>query len=98
MNKKATDIVSYITPIGWVVAYLAGDRYASRYHLNQALVICLMQLVYGVVNKFFGRLWIIGSVIGLIGVALFIVWAVGLYSAITEREIHIPFVSDLNIL
>lgn len=34
MNKQATDIVAYLSWPGLLIAFLAGDRHASRFHLN----------------------------------------------------------------
>ena len=39
MDKKTTSWVSYITFIGWIIAYLAGDKEGAKFHLNQSLVI-----------------------------------------------------------
>ena len=47
MSKKATDIVAYITWIGWIVAFCAGTKQESKFHLNQALVIWLGFIVLG---------------------------------------------------
>ena len=37
MTKKATDIICYISIVGWLVAFFAGTRKESKFHLNQAL-------------------------------------------------------------
>ncbi len=39
MDKKTTGIIAYITWIGWIVAFCAGDKEGAKFHLNQALVI-----------------------------------------------------------
>ena len=39
MTKKGTDIVAYITIVGWVLAFACGTRTESGFHLNQALVL-----------------------------------------------------------
>ena len=49
MSKKATDIVSYITIIGWLIAYFAGDKEESRFHLNQGLVLFVIGTVVSIV-------------------------------------------------
>ena len=33
MNKQITDIVSYLSWPGLLIAFFLGDRYASRFHL-----------------------------------------------------------------
>ena len=39
MDTKTTSIVAYITWIGLLIAFCAGDREGAKFHLNQALVI-----------------------------------------------------------
>ena len=46
MTKKGTDIVAYITIIGWVLAFACGTRTESGVHLNQALVLFLANVVW----------------------------------------------------
>lgn len=48
MNKKTTGIIAYITWIGWIVAFCAGDKEGAKFHLNQALVILIGQIVAAV--------------------------------------------------
>lgn len=47
MNKRTTDIVAYLTWVGLLIALVAGDRDASRFHLNQSLVIWLTGTICG---------------------------------------------------
>ena len=56
MNKKVTGIVSYITIIGWIIAFLAGDKEGAKFHLNQSLVINLASLING---------WVLGRILGI---------------------------------
>lgn len=37
MDKKTTGIVAYLTWIGLVIAFVAGDKEGAKFHLNQAL-------------------------------------------------------------
>lgn len=34
MDKKVTGILAYITWIGWLVAFFAGDKEGAKFHLN----------------------------------------------------------------
>ena len=36
MDKRTTDIVCYCTWVGLLIAVLAGNREASRFHLNKS--------------------------------------------------------------
>ena len=48
MDAKTTGIVAYITWIGLVIAFVLGDREGAKFHLNQALVIWLARLLWGI--------------------------------------------------
>ena len=61
MNKKTTDMVAYVTWVGLLIAFIAGDRENSKFHLNQALVIWLV-----------GFLSVIPIVGWIIGIAAFV--------------------------
>ena len=68
MNKHVTDIVSYLSWPGLLIAFFAGDRYASRFHLNQSLVIWLAATLISVAARWlplFG--WLVGMVGGVLG-------------------------------
>ena len=41
MDKKVTGIVAYLSWIGLIIAFCAGDKEGAKFHLNQALVIFL---------------------------------------------------------
>lgn len=45
MDKKTTDIVGYIGWIGFLIAFLAGTKEESKFHLNQALLLNLFGLI-----------------------------------------------------
>ena len=59
MDKKVTGIVAYLTIIGWIIAYIAGDKEGAKFHLNQGLVIALC----GIINNFLPIIPIIGGII-----------------------------------
>lgn len=56
MDKKTTGIVAYLTWIGLVIAFVAGDKEGAKFHLNQALVILLFSLLS--VIPCIGWLWV----------------------------------------
>ena len=39
MDRKMTGVVGYLTWIGLLIAFVAGDREGAKFHLNQALVL-----------------------------------------------------------
>ena len=68
MDKRATDIVAYLTWVGLLIAFVAGDREGSRFHLNQSLVIWLAGTVLGFVTRFPLLCWFIGIINAIQGV------------------------------
>ena len=109
MNKHATDIVAYLSWPGLLIAFLAGDRYASRFHLNQSLVIWVAGSLIGLLGKAVGLVarvpllgWLVGLAGGLLcavgglfcGVCLFI----GLVNAIQGVEKEVPVLGKFSLL
>ncbi len=95
MNKQATDIVAYLSWPGLLIAFFAGDRYASRFHLNQSLVIWLAATLISVTAKWplFG--WLVGLVGGLFCA---LCWFIGIINAIQGIEKEVPLLGQIRIL
>ena len=100
MNKKVTGIVSYITIIGWVVAFLAGDKEGAKFHLNQALVLELASLINGyILSTVLGFIPVIGPLVSVvISIGLLVLWILGLVAAIKEEEKEIPVLGEIRLL
>ena len=79
MDKKTTGIVSYITLIGWLIAFCAGDKEGAKFHLNQSLVLYLASLINSIIIS---RIPICGwAVSGILSIVFFIFWIMGLVYA-----------------
>ncbi|MGN0494793.1 MAG: hypothetical protein ACI4GW_01060 [Lachnospiraceae bacterium] len=87
MDKRTTGIVAYITWIGLIIAFCAGDKEGAKFHLNQALVIFLFGLLS--VIPCLGQIW-----------AFFILacWIIGLIAAINEEEKEVPLIGKIRLL
>lgn len=95
MDKKITGIVAYITWIGWLIAFLAGDKEGAKFHLNQALVIMLASLISGVI----GCIPVVGTIISLVaGIFIFVCWIMGLVAACQGVEKEVPLIGKIKIL
>ena len=88
MDKKVTGIIAYIGLIGWLIAYLAGDKEGAKFHLNQGLVLALGELIVG---------WI-PVVGGILSLVLFIFAIMGIVSAAKEEEKELPIIGGIKIL
>ena len=88
MDKKTTSIVAYITWIGLVIAFCAGDKEGAKFHLNQALVIFLFSLLS--VIPCVGIIW---------GIFMLVCWIMGLIAAINNQEEKpVPLIGQIQLL
>ena len=96
MDKKVTDIVAYLTWVGLIIAFVAGDREASRFHLNQSLVIWIAATLISIAAKW---LPLFGWLVGLVG-GLFcaLCWFIGIINAIQGVEKEVPLLGQIRIL
>lgn len=87
MDKKTTSIVAYITWIGLIIAFCAGDKEGAKFHLNQALVIFLFSLISLI--PCIGWIW---------AIFMLVCWIMGLIAAINQEEKRVPLIGNINIL
>lgn len=96
MDKKTTGIVSYITLIGWLIAFCAGDKEGAKFHLNQSLVLYLASLINSIIIS---RIPICGwAVSGILSIVFFIFWIMGLVYACKDEEKELPLLGSIKIL
>lgn len=96
MDKKTTDIVAYLTWVGLIIAFVAGDKEASKFHLNQSLVIWLVGTVVGLV---LGWVPIIGWLVSfVVGIFCAVCWFIGIIGAIQGTEKPVPLIGQIQLL
>ncbi len=96
MSKKVTDIVAYITIIGWLVAFLAGAKEESKFHINQALVLVVAQLVLGILGSLLPS--ILGIIVSILSLVVTVFWIIGLVYAITGQDKAVPVIGNIQII
>lgn len=87
MDSKTTSIVAYLTWIGLLIAFLAGDKEGAKFHLNQALVIWLFSLLS--VIPCIGWIW---------AIFMFVCWIMGFVAAINQEEKPVPLIGGITII
>lgn len=88
MDAKTTGIIAYLTWVGLLIAFLAGDNNGAKFHLNQALVIYIFGLV-GAIIPFIGWAW---------DIFVFVCWIMGLVSAVQGEEKPVPLLGQIKII
>lgn len=87
MDSKTTGIVAYLSWIGLLIAFLAGDKEGAKFHINQSLVVMLFSLAS--VIPFIGWVW---------AVFMTVCWFIGFISAIQGQEKEIPLLGKIKII
>ena len=87
MDAKTTSWVAYLSWIGLIIAFCAGDKDGAKFHLNQALVIFLFSLVSFI--PIIGWIW---------GIFIVVCWFMGLIAAINQEEKRVPLIGNITIL
>lgn len=95
MDKKTTGIVAYITWIGWIIAFCAGDKEGAKLHLNQALVIWIGYIVAAVVAYIPLVGWLLSLVLEVFLLVMFIM---GIVAAIKGEDKELPIIGGIKIL
>ena len=97
MNKHLTDIVAYLSWPGLLIAFLAGDRYNSRFHLNQSLVIWLAATIIGIAAGWLPSL--IGGIVRVVaGLFCALCWFIGVVNAIQGVDKEVPLLGQIRLL
>lgn len=94
MDKKLTGIVAYITWIGFLIAYLAGDKEGAKFHLNQACVLAIAGLACTVLS------WvpIVRWVVWVLDLVLLVLAVMGIVSAVNDEEKPLPLIGGISVL
>lgn len=93
MDTKTTSIVAYISWIGLIIAFVAGDKEGAKFHINQALVIMLFSLV-----SLLSFIPIVGILTGIWSIFMVVCWILGLVAAIKQEEKEVPLIGKIRIL
>lgn len=98
MDTKVTSIVAYLSWIGLIIAFLAGDKEGAKFHINQALVVMLMSLGSVVISILAGFIPFLGILGGIWSILVCICWILGIIAAVKQEENEIPVIGKIKIL
>lgn len=84
MNTKTLSIVSYVTLIGWAIAYFSGKDKSDallRYHLKQSLGLAIVSVIFSVAMNILASIIPALSFLSLLGLAITVFWVLGIINA-----------------
>lgn len=99
MDNKTFSIISYITFIGWLIAYFAGKDQADdllKYHLRQSLGLVIVSFILSIIINIIAR---IAPVLGLIGsllsILILILVVIGIINAANGVKKPLPIIGKM---
>lgn len=92
MDNKTISIISYITIVGWLIAYLVGkdnlDAF-SKYHLRQSLGLAIVGIVLNIITI---SISFLGMIVNLIGLLLLVLFIIGIINAVNGQMKPLPVI------
>ncbi|ERJ57666.1 DUF4870 domain-containing protein [Sphingobacterium paucimobilis] len=100
MSNKTISILSYVTIIGWIIAYTKSKDIQPKsdlvsYHLRQGLGFFILSLVVNVGLSIIVTIIPTLAFINYVGIVLFILWIFGIINAVNEQKKPIPVIGGL---
>ena len=91
---KTTAIISYITWIGTIIAFIMNNdkrNSFAAFHIRQMIGLSIFSLANTFIVARYGGMW----ASGIIGLGLFVLWIIGFIGATKGEETKVPLVGDL---
>jgi uncharacterized membrane protein len=97
MDEKTIGILSYIGPIGLVVAILMDKEKTpfTRFHIRQNIGIAIVWIAIYVVSIIMGRIsGVLGMAFLFLNILPFIMWIIGIIGAVNGEKKLAPVLGD----
>lgn len=100
MNNKTIAIVSYITIIGWAIAYFSykdANPKSSlvRYHLSQSLGLAIINILFAIAFFIIAGIIPALSFLSIVALVFVILWVIGIINANNEQEKPLPVIGKM---
>lgn len=106
-NGKTAGIISYLTIIGWLVAYFAmhNEKKTEQgsYQLRQTLLFYIVWIGFYIVWRFvivallftsLSMIALAGTVILIVDIGFFVLWLIGFIGAVNGEKKPIPLIGE----
>ena len=99
MDNKTFSIISYITFIGWLIAYFAGKDNADdllKYHLRQSLGLVIIAFLFGIaINILTFIIPMLGMILSFGGILILILVVIGIINAANGEKKPLPIIGKM---
>ncbi|MGV0925568.1 DUF4870 domain-containing protein [Empedobacter tilapiae] len=97
MDNKTLSIVSYITLIGWVIAYIVGKDKADdllKFHLKQSLGLVIFSIILGFLLNIIITIFNL-PIIGTLGLVSLVFIIIGIINAANGIKKPLPVIGSM---
>ena len=98
MDNKTLSIVSYITIIGWLIAFFAGKDKADdllKYHLKQSLGLAIVNIVFNIAIMIVVAIIPSLAFLSYIGLVFFVLMIIGIINAANSVKKPLPIIGNM---
>ncbi|MDR2234426.1 MAG: hypothetical protein LBE56_15040 [Tannerella sp.] len=98
MDNKTLSIVSYITLIGWLIAFFAGKEKSNdllKYHLRQSLGLTIISLIFSIVLSIIIMILPVLAMLSFVNIVFFVLLVIGIINAANEAKKPLPVIGKL---
>ncbi len=95
MDNKTFSIISYITLIGWLVAYFGGKDKADdllKYHLKQSLGLIICGFVFQLALSILTFIVPMLSFLSFLGIFFLVLFIIGIINAANAQKKPLPII------
>lgn len=97
MDNKTLSIVSYITLIGWIIAYFVGKDKADdllKFHLKQSLGLIIFSIIWSILLNIIISISSL-PILGILGFASLILMIIGIINAANGVKKPLPIIGSM---
>ena len=98
MDKKITSIFAYLSWVGFLIAYLVGDKEGAKFHLNQGAVLAIISIVANVVSGISFLIPFGEFLLGIVNLAWLVLTVIGIVYAAQDMDKPLPLIGGVTIL
>ena len=98
MDNKTLSIVSYISIVGWLIAYFMGKDNSDsllRYHLRQSLGLAIFSILFSVVLNVLAMIIPALGILGILSLGIVILWIIGIINAANNAQKPLPVIGKM---
>ena len=101
-QNKAMGVLAYLSWLVLIPLFAAKDSKFSRFHVNQGLVLAIVEIVWWIVEVVLGFIPIFGSIaiflLGLLNIIFLVLAIIGIVNAVNGKAKELPIIGKYRVI